>query len=89
MRLKIAIIVCAILLLPAASWAAVPDVFREYLTYGNFNVTVSAFEKLSLLMSSPAFNTFAIIAILASAMIWGAEGFFNMLRSGRPEHWFQ
>jgi conjugal transfer mating pair stabilization protein TraG len=89
MRLKSIIIVCAALLLPTASWAAVPDVFREYVTYGNFNVTVTAFEKLSLLMSSPSFNTFAIIAILASAMIWGAGGFFSMIRSRRLEDWFQ
>ena len=63
--------------------------FREYVTFGNFNVTVTAFERLSLLMSDPGFNTFVMSAIIFSAVFWGANGFFAMLRSGRVSDWMQ
>ena len=78
------IIVC----FPAISLAAVPDVFREYVTYGNYNITVNAFQRLALLMSNPAFNTFTLCCIFFAALIWGGQGFVTMIRSGNPAHWF-
>jgi hypothetical protein len=74
---------------PSSALAMVPDVFREFVTYGGFNATVNAFERLALLMSDASFHTFTISCILLSGLIWGAQGFFTMIRSGNPAHWLQ
>jgi hypothetical protein len=89
MKSRQGLLLAVFALAPGSAMAAVPDVFREYLTYGNFEVGASAFERLALLMSDPSFNTYALIAMLSAALIWGGSGFFNMLRTGQLSHWLQ
>ena len=82
-----ALVTC--LFLPQITFAQVPDVFREYITYGNFNVTLNAFERLALVMSDNSFNTFALISILVAALIWVGSGIFNMFRGGGVLGWYR
>jgi hypothetical protein len=65
----------------------VPDAIREYVTYGNFNITVSAFEKVSLLMSDPSFNTFAVTSVLFATLVWAGGGFISLIRSRDFNNW--
>jgi small basic protein len=73
--------------IPVAARAQVPDVFREYITYGNFNVMVSAFEKVALFMSDTSYNTFVFIALLFGVLVWAAGSFTNLIRARDLKSW--
>lgn len=69
-------------LMPANAFAVVPNVFREYVTYGNFNAVVNCFQRIALLMSDTGMQVFTVSALVLSTMIWIALGVNTYLRSG-------
>ncbi|KJS02732.1 MAG: hypothetical protein VR65_04670 [Desulfobulbaceae bacterium BRH_c16a] len=69
MRLSIPTAVFLILL-PSIVLGETPDVFKEYVTYGNFYQTANSFERIALIVSDASFQNFLIVAFLGALLVW-------------------
>ncbi|NTU72953.1 conjugal transfer protein TraG [Candidatus Roizmanbacteria bacterium] len=58
------------ILLPPVVFGATPDVFKEYVTYGNFYQTANSFERIALIVSDNSFQNFLIVAFLSALLVW-------------------
>lgn len=81
LRIKLAIF--TLLFLPSSAAAVVPDAFREYITYGNFNQVSNSFQRLALVMSDDGMGFYFLIAFLLSVFVWAAIALFRFI-TGTP-----
>ena len=69
--MKISIpITLTLILLPSLVLGETPDVFKEYVTYGNFYQTANSFERIALIVSDDSFQNFLIVAFLGALLVW-------------------
>ena len=69
--MKISIpITLTLILLPSLVLGETPDVYKEYVTYGNFYQTANSFERIALIVSDDSFQNFLIVAFLGALLVW-------------------
>lgn len=69
--MKISIpITLSLILFPSLVFGETPDVFKEYVTYGNFYQTANSFERIALIVSDDSFQNFLIVAFLGALLVW-------------------
>lgn len=76
-------VVAALLFFPASALADVPNAFKEYVTYGNFNQVSNSFQRLALIMSDDGIVHYMLIAFLLAVFFWAAIALFRFF-SGAP-----
>lgn len=74
-----------ILLSPCKAVAEVPDAFREYVTYGNFNQVYNSFHRVALVMSDSGIGNYLFIAFLAGMFYWAAYSAFRFVTGSRVD----